>query len=385
MSTKSMRRRLAFESLETRRVLTAGMATGVCLADGVLTIQGTNKNDQITVCLAGEMGEQLSVHFGKSTQLFNLVDVTELHISGNNGNDRIRVGEGVAVSTFIDGGRGNDWLWGGGGADVVHGGAGNDHVYGGGGDDELHGDAGNDKVWGSLGVDHLFGEAGHDHLHGGDGDDFAWGGDHKDHLFGDAGNDQLFGEGDKDLVYGNDGDDWLDGGDNKDHLWGGLGNDSIKGGWGNDLLNGGEGTNLLDGDEGFNHLWNGTETDLDAPQPPEDPEDPPSDPGDPEVLHYVTTLDDGVYHATLDFSDDGTEKVLTLSFTGPATGDMFLFMIEGNVWDMFSLDTGSYSARYSSLHDDAGEMPFPDSCVLVNGAEVTIGSLVGPLNLSVAS
>ncbi|HEX5102381.1 MAG TPA: hypothetical protein VFV87_01125, partial [Pirellulaceae bacterium] len=134
MSTKSMRRSLAFESLETRRVLTAGgsHAAAMSLVDGVLTVEGTHKNDQITVCLAGDMGQQLSVRVGKSAQLFELVDVTELHINGNNGNDRIRVGDGVTVSAVIDGGKGNDWLWGGGGADVVHGGAGNDHIYGGG-------------------------------------------------------------------------------------------------------------------------------------------------------------------------------------------------------------------------------------------------------------
>jgi hypothetical protein len=131
-------------------------------------------------------------------------------------------------------------------------------------------------------------------------------------------------------------------------------------------------------------LWNGTEHDFDAP-PPEDP-DPPVDPGDPEpgTVEYVTSLSDSSYSATVVFTDDGTEQVLTLNVTGPV-GDFVVFMIEGNVWAMFELYDGTYSGRFSNLHDDAGEEPFPDGCILVDGAEVTCGSLVGPLNMSVAS
>ena len=378
MSRKLMRRVLAFEGLETRRVLAA-----CTLTDGVLTVEGSHKNDRIVVdVVAGELGDQVSVTFNGSTELFDLADVTSLHVNGSNGNDRIWVSQNFLLNTVLDGGKGNDWMWGGGGADHMMGGAGNDRLFGGDGDDELYGGDGHDKLSGGLGVDHLFGEAGKDRLRGGDGDDFLWGGDDKDHLYGDAGDDELYGEGDKDLVYGGDGNDWLDGGDHKDKLWGGEGDDSIKGGLGNDHLNGGAGVNLLDGDEGVNKLWNGTEHDFESQ--PEEPEDPPTDPGDPGTVEYVTMLSDSSYSATIVFTDDGTEMVLTLNVTGPV-GEFVVFMIEGNVWEFFTLDDGTHTARFSSLADDAGELPFPEGCVLVDGAEVTVGTLVGPLNMSVAS
>ena len=383
MSRKLMRRVLAFEGLETRRVLASSVSGGVELVEGVLTVNGTHKNDRIVVSVVGELGDQVSVQFNKTSYQCNLADVESLHVNGNNGNDRIWVSQDFVLDTVLDGGKGNDWIWGGGGADHMVGGAGHDRLFGGDGDDELHGDAGHDRLSGGLGVDHLFGEAGKDRLRGGDGDDFLWGGDGKDHLYGDAGDDELYGEGDKDLVYGGDGNDWLDGGDGKDKLWGGEGDDSIKGGLGNDHLNGGAGVNLLDGDEGRNKLWNGTEHDFESQ--PEEPEDPPVDPpGDPGTVQYVTSLSDSSYSATIVFTDDGTEMVLTLNVTGPV-GEFVVFMIEGNVWAMFELYDGTYSGRFSNVHDDAGEEPFPDGAILMDGAEVSIGSLLGPLNMSVAS
>ena len=47
-------------------------------------------------------------------------------------------------------------------ADVLDGGAGNDMVFGGIGADELHGGAGNDMLWGGPGVDTYMGGAGSD-------------------------------------------------------------------------------------------------------------------------------------------------------------------------------------------------------------------------------
>lgn len=58
-----------------------------------------------------------------------------------------------AAETTLDGGQGDDRLYGLGGADVLRGGAGNDHLEGGDGDDELHGGPGDDLLDGGDGFD----------------------------------------------------------------------------------------------------------------------------------------------------------------------------------------------------------------------------------------
>ncbi len=78
---------------------------------------------------------------GASKGLFS---ATSLRIYGNGGNDTIRIDPGLTLPTRIEGGRGNDRIYGGGGKDTILGGAGNDFCYGGGGKDVLRGDAGHD-------------------------------------------------------------------------------------------------------------------------------------------------------------------------------------------------------------------------------------------------
>ena len=57
-----------------------------------------------------------------------------------------------AVDT-LDGGGGDDWLYGWGGADILNGGDDNDHLFGGAGDDVLSGGSGNDYISGGAGLD----------------------------------------------------------------------------------------------------------------------------------------------------------------------------------------------------------------------------------------
>lgn len=71
----------------------------------------------------------------------------------------------------IDGGAGDDLLYGLAGADEMDGGAGNDGIYGGEDADDLDGDAGNDSLFGGTGNDLLNGGAGDDLLTGGEGAD----------------------------------------------------------------------------------------------------------------------------------------------------------------------------------------------------------------------
>lgn len=71
----------------------------------------------------------------------------------------------------IDGGLGNDTIYGNGGADAIAGGDGNDTIYGDSGADKMAGDAGTDTIYGGTGNDVLDGGAGVDDLYGEDDED----------------------------------------------------------------------------------------------------------------------------------------------------------------------------------------------------------------------
>ena len=71
--------------------------------------------------------------------------------------------------------------------DVIDGGAGNDTIYGYGGNDILNGDANDDLIFGGNGNDNIDGGSGNDALFGQDGDDTINGGTGNDTLYGDSG------------------------------------------------------------------------------------------------------------------------------------------------------------------------------------------------------
>ncbi len=180
--------------------------------------------------------------------------------------------------------------------DFLDGGAGNDEMYGDGGDDTLVGGAGNDQLFGDYKREFYVGESwtdeavlnegGHDVLEGGEGndvlngmrgDDVLAGGTGADILFGDVGADTLFGNDENDFLYGDtDGpeiftgaNDFLDGGAGDDQLVGDSGDDVLVGGTGNDLLVGDNdlnpqiiGADMLFGDAGDDELQGGSGNDL---------------------------------------------------------------------------------------------------------------------------
>ncbi len=82
-------------------------------------------------------------------------------------------------------------------------------------------------------------------VNGGDGDDFIFGSQLRDTLIGDQGNDQLFGRAGDDRIDGGTEKDLLDGGLGNDTLTGGAGNDMLVGDFGADSLTGGDGEDLL--------------------------------------------------------------------------------------------------------------------------------------------
>ena len=153
---------------------------------------------------------------------------------GNEADNSI-AGESI-TRNYIEGGGGNDWLFGNIGDDELHGGEGRDYLEGREGNDQLFGETGNDTLAGGTGDDTLYGGDGNDSLNGEDGNDKLFGGFGQDTLVGGAGNDELEGGTDWDTLFGGDGDDVLSGGFGDDQLYSGSGYDTVDGGSGDDTI-----------------------------------------------------------------------------------------------------------------------------------------------------
>lgn len=118
--------------------------------------------------------------------------------------------------------------------------------------ENLTGSAFNDTLRGRGAVVLALSEA--NSLDGGAGDDALYGYGHNDTLLGGDGNDSLYGGLDADALYGGGHDDVLGGGVGDDSLWGDAGDDDLAGEAGNDSLNGGAGDDTLTGGTGNDTL-----------------------------------------------------------------------------------------------------------------------------------
>ena len=148
------------ESLERRDVPTAS-TVAVSLANGVLTIQGTDHADVVSV---SKSGTQLSVAVTSdgpnAVYNFALKDVSQIQFFGGDGNDIFN--NSTSINTYADGGAGDDSVYTGAGDDTLIGGDGNDVLSGGAGNDVLDGGAGNDALIGGHGQNTLTGGTGAD-------------------------------------------------------------------------------------------------------------------------------------------------------------------------------------------------------------------------------
>lgn len=217
------------------------IAVGAVLSNGVVTVTGSNSNDNISIYADNGKLVVHEVVKNRTWLSVNLTSVNNIVVNANAGNDWVNVDPAISIPVTLRGGAGNDQLQGGSAGDYLYGGTGNDELYGRGGSDNLYGEDGDDLLVGGTGNDIEYGGVGNDYLLGGLGNDV---------LYGDAGDDQIFGEAGNDVLLGGDGKNLLDGGAGIDYLYGGAGIDSMYGGDGDDYLRGFAGDDRLRGDAG---------------------------------------------------------------------------------------------------------------------------------------
>jgi Ca2+-binding RTX toxin-like protein len=222
-AVKKSAQAVLIEACEPRRLLSHGGGGMATLTDGLLTVTGTRRSDEIMVSVDLTDATKLDVVInGNQVNQVVLADVTGILVNGGNGNDHITIENTLTIPSTLMGGNGKDKLNGGAGDDVLDGDNGKDALSGGGGDDALSGGRSNDN------------------LDGGDGNDTLSGGKGNDNLMGDAGTDTLAGGIGDDTVSGGDGDDLVEGDTGDDSLDGGAGDDIVTGNMGHDHFNSGD-------------------------------------------------------------------------------------------------------------------------------------------------
>ena len=275
-------------------------------------LRGNNGNDTLT---GGNGNDRVFGGAGRDTiYLDNGRDI----INGGSGIDKVAVsgnsnatvnlskagnqntGFGTDKFVFIediDGGGGNDKLYGSNaankiygfdGADRLFGRNGNDTLSGGDGNDFLKGDANNDKLYGGNGNDRLYLDAGTDLLNGGTGADYVYatgnvrtridlastqaqntgyGNDrimNIENIFGGSSHDTYFGSNGRNIIRGNNGNDTINGRNGNDLIFGGRNNDKLTGSNGNDTLKGDHGADRLFGGAGKDKLYAGVDSNRDV-------------------------------------------------------------------------------------------------------------------------
>jgi Ca2+-binding RTX toxin-like protein len=227
--------------------------------------------------LLGGSGDEVSIDGGSGDDEIWGEPGDDHFLVGNSGNDLIR-GDRFAGHQGEDslfGGEGDDYMLGGGGDDVVKGGPDADEMRGQEGADRQFGEAGGDDVAGGTGADRLQeagtdvatntldGGPGSDEVDGGSGsDEIIGGGGDDSFLIGGPGDDGILGEGGRDGLSGEEGADTLAGGADRDKLDGGKESDELLGGASSDRLLGDDGDDQLSGGGGGDRINAGGDTDV---------------------------------------------------------------------------------------------------------------------------
>ncbi|MCY2991106.1 MAG: hypothetical protein NTY19_24990 [Planctomycetota bacterium] len=206
------------------------------LTTGDLYVQGTTGNDVITFTEVGiDSLNAFTVKVGTTVYPSSGTygSIGTLIAWAGAGNDRVTVTSTTVTNNNCEfhGEAGNDYLSGAGVAgaggasniDILDGGIGDDTIYGLNGKDILTGGAGKDLIDGGDGDDWIDGGAGADTIYTGAGNDLARGGADADVLYSQLGNDVLLGEGGNDILYGGTVRSLLIGGEGADYLYAAAG------------------------------------------------------------------------------------------------------------------------------------------------------------------
>jgi Ca2+-binding RTX toxin-like protein len=246
---KPRRSTFKVEQLDERQLLAVGVSFNAIT--GHLSFYGGATNDMVEVDYLDFGSRSILVTLTNDnvsrTQLFSTSNVRQLNFYGYGGSDVFK--NRTNISSYAEGGIGDDYLVGGNAGD------------------RLLGGDGIDVIVGNCGNDYLDGQGNRDYVHGGCGNDSVYGGEGNDYLTGDQdtytlnpNNDFISGGPGDDTIEGGLGNDTISGGDDNDSMIGGRGNDSMWGGAGHDRLDGQEGNDLLVGGRGGNIANSGNDT-----------------------------------------------------------------------------------------------------------------------------
>ncbi|HLQ45680.1 MAG TPA: Ig-like domain-containing protein, partial [Planctomycetaceae bacterium] len=250
-------------------------------------LSNANRSAIQTVLIVGSNGDD---HFDLSQlNAARLPNLSHISVQGGDGNDTIfgsefaDVIQGGAGNDSIESALGNDTILGGEGDDEVDAGDGNDSVEAGAGDDSLYGNDGNDTLVGQAGMDILAVSIGKDVLRGSRTSVVAVGGD-VDWVLTNTSAKATYVDGRRRvtitntlqgtfggaIIVGGDGDNkytatgfrfgnvTATGGAGNDTIYGSPGNDFILGEDGNDRIDGGGGNDGLEGADGNDTLLGST-------------------------------------------------------------------------------------------------------------------------------
>ena len=288
-------RRLSIQRLEDRRL----MAADIDLDNGVLSIEGTNDEDKITIEVSStNPNEVIATITDRHNNLIEQEDyrldrIDHIVVNALGGDDNIsnwtnitsEMNGGAGFNMFL-GGRNNDLIIGGDDGNVFLGRAGDDTLVGGLGNDTYHFDwfagganLGHDTIVeaANSGVDQVAFLEFHTSLmidisstaqqlispgilaltiSSDTAIEQVWGTPYaQNNITGNARDNYLLGGALADTIDGGAGDDMIDGRDGFDHIHGGDGNDTIRGGRGGDVIHGGAGDDELHGEEGRDWLF----------------------------------------------------------------------------------------------------------------------------------
>lgn len=255
-------------------LITQSVVEGVGLVNGTLFILGTDGLDWIRVT-QDEDTFHVSAWLNKqgwfrykdySHTHFNSADVSEIVTMVGGQSDVVEVSAEPAISVYVDGGTGNDWIHTAGGNDTIFGGDGNDRIVTNGGHDTIDAGAGDNWIHAGDGQNEITAGSGSDIIHSGDGRDTIDAGDGHNVIYSGGGNDTITTGDGADWVESGDGadeirtgagSDWIDAGNGHDIVFAGSGNDRIDGGRGRDILFGGSGNDIVEGGFGRDILIGG--------------------------------------------------------------------------------------------------------------------------------